>query len=81
MENFLNLSGHEDFKRIYKGFTVTLVCDEIGLTGAQFKAFDTYKLERKVDHITWTAFLRRTEHMHKEFLAEANRQRQLAVNP
>jgi hypothetical protein len=80
MDHFLVLPGHEEFKRIYKGFTVTLVCDEIGLTGAQLKAFDSYKNERMVEHITWTAFLRRTEHMHKEFLAEANRQRQLAVN-
>lgn len=79
MDKFLGLPGHEEFKRIYKGFTVTLVCDEIGLTGAQAKAFDAYKRDRDVEHITWTAFLRRTQHMHKEFLAEADRQRQLAV--
>lgn len=79
MDKFLSLPGHEDFKKIYKGFTVTLVCDELGLTGAQAKAFESYKQERVVEHITWTAFLRRTQHMHKEFLAEADRQRQLAV--
>lgn len=80
MEKFLNLPGHEDLKRTYKGFTVTIVCDEIGLTGAQAKAFDSYRRDRDVEHITWTAFLRRTQHMHKEFLAEAERQRQLAVS-
>jgi hypothetical protein len=79
MDKFLNLAGHEEFKKLYRGFTVTLVCDELGLTGAQAKAFDSYKQERQVEHITWTAFLRRTQHMHKEFLAEADRQRQLAV--
>lgn len=80
MDKFLNHAGHEEFKKIYKGFTVSLVCDEIGLTGAQLKAFDSYRSERTVEHITWTAFLRRTQHMHKEFLAEAERQRKLAVN-
>ena len=80
MDKFLNLPGHEDFKRVYKGFTVTLVCDEIGLSGSQAKAFDSYSRDRDVEHITWTAFLRRTQHMHKEFLAEAARQKQLAVN-
>jgi hypothetical protein len=79
MSKFLNLPGHEEFMRIYKGFTVTVVCDEIGLSGAHLRAFESYKDERTVEHITWTSFLRRTQHMHKEFLAEAERQRQLAV--
>lgn len=80
MERFLNLSGHEEFKRIFKTFTVTLVCDEIGLTGSQLRAFESYRNDRTLEHITWTGFLRRTEHMHQEFLAEAKRQKQLALN-
>lgn len=79
MDKFLNKKGHEEFKRIHKGFRVTLVCDEIGLSGSQARAFTSYERDRDVEHITWDAFLRRTKHMHQEFLAEADRQRQLAV--
>ena len=80
MDRFLSLQGHEEFKRIFKTFTVTLVCDEIGLSGSQLRAFVSYKDDRTVEHITWSGFLRRTEHMHQEFLAEAKRQKQLAVS-
>lgn len=80
MGRFLDLSGHEEFKRIFKTFTVTLVCDELGLSGSQQRAFESYKADRTVEHITWTGFLRRTEHMHQEFLAEAKRQKQLAIS-
>lgn len=79
MELFLNLPGHSEFKRIFKTFTVTLVCDEVGLSGSQLRAFESYKADRTVEHITWGGFLRRTEHMHQEFLAEAERQKQLAI--
>ena len=79
MDRFLELPGHEEFKRIFGTFTVTLVCDGIGLSGAQLRAFTSYKDERTVEHITWSGFLRRTEHMHREFLAEAEKQKQLAV--
>jgi hypothetical protein len=79
MDKFLNLSGHEEFLAIFKRFFVTIVCDGIGLTGAQKKAFEAYRADRVVEHITWTNFLRRTQHMHKEFLEEANRQQRLAL--
>jgi hypothetical protein len=79
MTKFLDRPGHSEFKKIYKRFTVTLVCDEIGLKGAQNKAFDAYGSDGLLEHITWTAFLRRTQSMHQEFLKEAERQRSLAV--
>lgn len=79
MERFLDLPGHEEFRAIFKRFFVTLVCDDIGLTGAQRKAFDAYREDRVVEHITWTNFLRRTQHMHQDFLNEANRQKKLAL--
>ena len=75
MQRFLNLSGHQDFKAIFKGFTVTLVCDKIGLSGSQDRAFNSYRDDKTVEHITWTGFLRRTERMHQEFLAEASRKK------
>jgi hypothetical protein len=81
MDKFLNLAGHEEFRAIFKRFFITVVCDEIGLTGAQKKAFESYKSDRVVEHITWTNFLRRTQHMHQDFLDEANRQKKLALNP
>ena len=79
MDKFLKLPGHEEFLAIFKRFFVTLVCDEIGLTGAQRKAFDAFRTDRVVEHITWTNFLRRTQHMHTDFLEEANRQKKLAL--
>ena len=81
MDKFLSLDGHEEFRQIFKRFFVTLVCDDIGLTGAQSKAFESYKADRIVEHITWTNFLRRTQHMHQDFLNEANRQKKLALIP
>lgn len=79
MDKFLKLPGHEEFVAIFKRFFVTLVCDGIGLTGAQKIAFDAQCRAGTVEHITWTNFLRRTQHMHKEFLEEANRQKRLAL--
>ena len=79
MTKFLDYPGHQEFKAIFKRFTVTMVCDHVGLTGAQAQAFRSYQTDHTVEHITWTAFLRRTQRMHQEFLAEAERQRALAV--
>ena len=79
MEDFLSQSGHEDFRNIYKRFFITIVCDGISLKGAQLKAFESYKQDRVVEHITWTNFLRRTQHMHQDYLNEAMRQKQLAL--
>jgi hypothetical protein len=79
MRSFLNKDGHQDFAKLYKGFFITLVCDEIGLTGSAATAFGSLQEKRLVEHITWTSFLRRTQHMHQEFLEEANRQKKLAL--
>ena len=79
MGHFLELDGHEDFKRMFKNYTVTLVCDRIGLSGSQLVAYNTYKNNKTLEHITWSGFLSRTERMHRDFLREAERQKQLAV--
>ena len=79
MSKFLNLPGHSEFKDTFKGFTVTLVCDKLGLSGSQLQAFNAQRANRTVEHITWSSFLKRTERMHQEFLAEAERQKLLAV--
>ena len=79
MQAFLDAAGNEEFKDIFRRFTVTIVCDDIGLTGSQLKAFRTFQRDNEVEQITWDGFLRRTRRMHEEFLAEADRQRDLAI--
>ena len=79
MQAFLYADGNEEFKAIFKRFTVTIICDEVGLTGAQAKAFESYRRDNEVEQITWAGFLLRTRRMHQEFLDEADRQRDLAL--
>ncbi len=44
MQDFLNKKGHEEFLKLFSGgFHITLVCDEIGLKGAQRTAFNGLK--------------------------------------
>jgi hypothetical protein len=75
MQEFLDKKGHEDFLKLFKGFHITLVCDEIGLTGAHKQAFEGLKANGRLSHITWAVFLMRTRKMHEAFLKEAERQR------
>ena len=79
MQAFLEAPGNEEFTKIFKRFTVTIVCDQIGLSGAQLKAFQAFRDDKEVEQITWGGFLRRTRQMHEEFLAEAERQRELEI--
>ena len=79
MQAFLDAAGNQEFKEIFKRFTVTIVCDDIGLSGSQLKAFQAFKRDNEVEQITWGGFLRRTRHMHEEFLAEADRQRSFEI--
>lgn len=59
----------------YKGFHITLVCDDLGLTGSHKRAFDGLKGDGKLSHVTWSVFLMRTRKMHEAFLKEAERHR------
>ena len=79
MQAFLDADGNEEFKEVFKRFTVTIVCDKIGLKGAQAKAFNAYQKDNEVEQITWASFLRRTRRMHEEFIEEAKRQQALAL--
>ena len=79
MQAFLDADGNQEFRAVFKRFTVTIVCDGIRLTGAQAKAFESYRRDNEVEHITWASFLRRTRRMHQEFIDEAERQRDLAL--
>ena len=77
MDHFLEVN--KGFKDIFKKYSVTLVCDEIGLSRSQLQAFKSYEKDKTLEHITWTDFLLRTRKIHKEFLDEAERQKLLAV--
>jgi Histidine kinase-, DNA gyrase B-, and HSP90-like ATPase len=73
MEEFLNMAGHEDFKRLFPEFRITLVCDAVKLDGTRRQAFEGMKKAGQLTHITWKVFLLRTRQMHKSFLDEAER--------
>lgn len=75
MEAFLEDPAHAGFHRHFPNFHVTVVCDHLGLTGAQRAAFDGYRAQTKLTHLDWTAFLLKSEQVHQDFLSEARRQR------
>ena len=79
MQDILGRKGNEEFRKYYKKFAVTLICDEIGLSGSQSEAFDSHKRKDALEHITWAVFLDRTERVHKDFLEEAERQKKFEI--
>ncbi len=79
MDEFLNLDGNEDFKKLFPKFHVTLVCDELGLSGVHKSAFEGFKKKEVLEHINWRTFLLRTRKMHEGFLNEAERQQKMAA--
>ena len=74
MEAFLDDPGHGAFRQLFRDFHVTVVCDDLGLTGAQKAAYDGYVSKGKLTPMTWSAFLLKTEQVHQDFLDEARRQ-------
>jgi hypothetical protein len=79
MVEFLNHDGHADFKKLFPRFHVTLVCDEIELTGVHKSAFQGLVRDGILEHIGWRTFLLRTKKMHEGFLNEAERQKKVVV--
>ena len=75
MEAFLEDPGHAEFRKHFLDFHVTVVCDDLGLTGTQRAAFEGYRAQRKLTHMNWAAFLLKSEQVHQDFLSEANRRR------
>ena len=75
MEAFLDDPGHAKFRKHFADFHITVVCDSLGLSGAQRAAFDGYHAQGKLTHMDWAAFLLKSEQVHQDFLSEANRQR------
>ena len=81
MDDFLKHPGHQQISSSFKGFHVTLVCDEIALTGVAQAAYDGYLERGRLSYMTWTDFLSNTEHVHQDFLREAERQRNSVTDP
>ena len=73
MDEFLNMEGNKDFKKLFPEFEITLVCDGVNLDGTRRQAFEGMKKAGQLTHITWKAFLLKTRQMHKSFLDEAER--------
>ena len=75
MGNFLSKPANKQITKILSGFHITLVCDELSLTGAQKAAFDGYCNRGVMTYINWGSFLAKSKELHKDFLAEAERQK------
>ena len=75
MESFLQANA--EFRKRIQDFHITLVCDNLALSGSQKAAL---RFMTKLTRLTWRDFLMRTETVHKDFLAEADRQKRLAVS-
>ena len=74
MESFLRENA--EFRKRIQDFHITLVCDDVALSGSQNAVL---RYMTKLTRLTWRDFLLRTETVHKDFLAEAGRQKQLAI--
>ncbi|WP_374377255.1 ATP-binding protein [Dongia sp.] len=77
--DFLDGAGNEDWKRLFGRVKVTIVCDGLNLSASQKRAFESYSKDGQCEHITWTAFFKRTEAAHKEYARETERQRKLVL--
>jgi hypothetical protein len=77
MTEFLN--ANTEFKEQFRGFHVTLVCDDLGLSSVPKRAFQGLKDGGLLTEINWKTFLLRTRKMHEDFLREAERQKKDAA--
>ena len=80
MDAFLADPAQSEFQHVFKSFHMTLVCDELALTGVGRAAFQGYRNEGILTHINWNTFLLRTVQMHQDFLEEARRQQRYVAS-
>lgn len=71
MKSFLEDNRNSKFGQFFHGFHITLVCDELGLSGSQRAAFDGYRQGGVLTHFSWANFLIKTRLVHQAFLARA----------
>jgi hypothetical protein len=74
MEGFLNDPAHKDFKDRFGKFHVTLICDELALTGLAQSAFRGHLEAGRLTHVDWTTFFVNATLRHQEYLDEVERQ-------
>ena len=80
MDNFLKDPANKEISKTIQNFHITLVCDDLSLTVAQKAAFDGYCERGIMTHINWRSFLAKSKELHKDFLAEAERQKAYIEN-
>ena len=74
------LAANEEFRKHYARFEITLVCDDLALSGAQKTSFQSYKRDKVLEYLNWGAFMLKTKRTHQAFLDEADRQRKIAAH-
>jgi hypothetical protein len=79
LTEFFERESNKEFRRLFPEFRMTLVCDDLALTGVSKTAFEGLRKSGMLTHITWQVFLLRTRRMHESFLKEAERQRKDAA--
>ena len=77
MKSFLDAEENAKLREFFHDFHITLVCDHLRLTEAHETSYQHYVQTKKLTRVSWMDFLLRTETVHRDFLAEAERQRAL----
>ena len=77
VQSFLREGGNREISKFFRDFHITIVCDEIALTGSQEAAFNGYLNSGRMTQLNWSSFLSRTQTVHQDFLVEARRQKAL----
>jgi hypothetical protein len=73
MARFFNDPANSVFKETYDRFHITLVCEAVGLSGAQEESFNSYRAKGDLTFMDWNGFLTKTKRAHLDFLQEAEK--------
>lgn len=80
LKRFLEDSGDTAFREVFRDINITIVCDDINLSGIHEVAFDRFTDKGWLVRISWSTFLLRTRKMHSDFLEEARKQKRQAAD-
>ncbi|WP_223654359.1 ATP-binding protein [Hymenobacter psoromatis] len=76
MDEFMNDPGNQSFLRGYgNSYQITLVCDGTKLTSVSKRAYEELVTNGRLIQHNWSAFLTRTQRVHRDFIEEAQRQK------
>lgn len=79
IDKFLQESKEHGYGRHYNKATITVICDEISVTGAQEDSYNYHVDKGCLIRIRWEDFLLKTMRMHRDFLKEAEKQKRYAI--